>query len=349
MPSKKVTIVTITLILLLSWWMHEELSPLYDEMQALKKPRYELGEHKGAEFCANCHQEIYDQWAKSSRHVTATTTQSFHDYKDKFTNNFLLNAVMGEDMCYACHGSKKVNKGVDCEACHGIANSNVPIMETHAKKFKPDREKLKKSKFCGDCHEIKNPLSGDFIISTYHDWQTSEAAENGMTCQACHMKPRKGKTSYHGFDAMIRNPEIYNGDISINDVKLQFPNLNLVIENHILGHGIPPVGPSRVLGLEIIFKDHKGNEFHKTIHTFSKKFSLMPIAGIMPYKLIKDTQLRSGEKRSLSYNLPAELLKENIAGVELSLRFYDVSDEHQGDIAKAHWVSSPILTKEVTF
>ena len=69
----------------------------------------------------------------------------------------------------------------------------------------------------------------------------------------------------------------------------------------------------------------------------------------MPYKLIKDTQLRSSEKRSLSFRLPTELSKENIAEAELSLSFYDVSDEHQGDITKAHWVSSPILTKEVSF
>ena len=210
MSSKKVAIVTITitLILLLSWWMYKEVSPLYNEMQALKTPRYELGEHKGAEFCASCHQAIYDQWAKSSRHVIATTAQSFLDYKDKFTDNFLLNAMMGESMCYACHGSKKVNKGVDCETCHGIVIPNVSIMETHAKKFKPGRERLKKSELCGKCHEIKHPLSGDFIISTYSDWRMSEAAQNGMTCQACHMKPRIGKTPYHGFDAIIRNPGI---------------------------------------------------------------------------------------------------------------------------------------------
>ena len=75
----------------------------------------------------------------------------------------------------------------------------------------------------------------------------------------------------------------------------------------------------------------------------------MPVAGIMPYKLLMDTHLKSGEKRLLNLKLPMKLSKEKIARVELSIRFYDVSDEYQGDITKAHWISNPILIKRQNF
>ncbi len=350
MLNKKLTVTSIlfALILLVSWWIYKELTPLYSEMQALKNPRFEPGENKGARFCATCHQQIYDQWAKSSRHAIATTAQSFHHYKDLFTGNFIHNTLMGEELCYACHGSKAVNEGVNCETCHGIADPNVPIMETHEQKFKANRDKLNKAEFCGKCHEIKNPLSGDLIIASYSEWQGSEAAKQGITCQECHMKSRRGKLAYHGFDTLIRNPNIYNGDISINDIKLQFPLLSLVIENHIKGHGIPAGGPSNVLVLEVFFKDKNGNILFKATETFSKYFSLMPVAGIMPYKLLKNTQLKSGEKRQVRIKLPIGVSKDKITKVELSLKLFQVSDEYQGNIAKAHWKSKPIAKQELS-
>ncbi|MEE8400893.1 MAG: multiheme c-type cytochrome, partial [Candidatus Hydrothermarchaeaceae archaeon] len=127
-------------------------SGMYKDLQAGKEPRYEVGEHKGAKFCASCHPEIYDQWSKNSRHAVATVGEGFLDFKDKFTDISMYDAMMGEEMCYACHGSKEVNEGVNCETCHGTVISGVPITETHEKKFKPGRENLKKQDFCAKCH-----------------------------------------------------------------------------------------------------------------------------------------------------------------------------------------------------
>lgn len=317
---------------------------MYKNMKAMKKPRYESGEHKGSQFCSSCHKEIYDQWFSKSRHAIATTAKSFHEFKTKFTDKFMFNIMMGESMCYNCHGSKKVNEGVNCETCHGPVIPNVSIENTHKKKFKPGLENLKKPDFCAQCHEMKNPRSGDFVMSLYSEWQKSEAAANDITCQKCHMAVREGKFLYHGFDTAVRNDGIYRGDLSISDIKVDFPQLSLVIENHVTGHSIPAGGPGRILVIELSFKNLKGDELYKTTRTFAKKFKLM--ANIMPYKLIENTQLRSGEKRPLTFTIPSEL-KGKISNVVLVLRMYEVSDDNRGDIKKAHWVSEPILTQEV--
>lgn len=331
-----------TFLIVISWVLYKEIQPMYKEIQEMKKPLYEVGEHKGAKFCADCHEEIYDQWLTKSRHAVATTNKSFLEFKDKLTDNFILNVMMGESMCYACHGSKKVNEGVDCETCHGLVIPNVSIEETHEKKYTPGRENMKKPDFCAKCHEMPDAMT------PYSEWQVSKAATKGITCQECHMEPRESEFRYHGFDSVVLNEAIYRGDLSIKDIKLDFPQFSLTIENRVMGHAIPAGGPSRVLVLEILFTDIKGNELHRTFQTFAKKLSLLPVAGLMPDKLIENTSLQSSEIRPLSFTLPFSL-NGKINKVVLTLRFYEVSDEYQGNIEKAHWVSKSILQEEVNF
>jgi hypothetical protein len=259
----------------------------------------------------------------------------------------MYNALMGETMCYACHGIKEVNEGVNCETCHGTVIPNAPITETHERKFKPGRESLREPDFCATCHTMES-MTGDLIMSLYSEWQQSEAAAQGITCQGCHMEPRGSQLRYHGFDTVARNHEIYRDDLVFKDISLDFPQLSLAIENRIAGHAVPPSGPSRILVLEILLQDAQGVERHKIIQTFAKEFELMPLMGLMPNKLVENTQLQSGEIRHLSFTLPSSL-KGKTSKAVLTLRFYEVSDEHQGDIEKAHWISEPILKEEVSF
>lgn len=321
---------------------------MYNETQALKQPKYEVGKHKGAKFCATCHQEIYKQWSTNSRHAVATTARSFLEFKEQFTGKFMFNAMMGEAMCYACHGSKEVNEGVNCETCHGPVLPGIPIMETHQKKFTPGRVKMKKSGFCAKCHVMKNPMSGEYMMALYSEWENSEAATKGVTCQGCHMEPRGADQLYHGFDTAVRKEGIYSGDLGVSNVILDFPQLNMTIENRVMGHSIPAGGPTRTLALTISCMDVTGKEIHKITATFAKKFELVPVLGLMPYKLIENTQLQSGEKRFLTFALPAGL-NGKISSVELVLRMYEVSDEYQGDIEKAHWESQPIVEEKINF
>jgi hypothetical protein len=312
-----------------------------EEVAFMNEPRYELGEHRGAEVCGTCHEDVYAEWRTSSRHAVSTSAESVLDVMEKLEEHAILNFVLGgRDMCYACHGPEAPDEGVNCETCHGVAPSDVPIMETHQKKYIPGMARMQSADFCAKCHEIPG------FVTPYSDWQQSEAAMQGLTCQGCHMGASDSGHAYHGFDSFVMNERLYDGDLSLNDILFDFPILELTIENHIKGHSVPAGGPTRILALELSFRDTEGVEVHGDMETFAKYHSLIPVLGFWPAKIIADTQLKSGEQRHLSFALPPEL-DGKIATVQLVLRFYEVHDEHEGKLEKAYYVSRPILEEEI--
>ena len=48
----------------------------------------------------------------------------------------------------------------------------------------------------------------------------------------------------------------------------------------------------------------------------------------------------------MSFTLPTEL-EGQIETVQLILRFYEVADEHEGDIEKAYFMSEPFLQEVI--
>jgi Cytochrome c554 and c-prime len=100
-----------------------------------------------ADSCKSCHQAIYDAWAKT-KHATALDRLSNADQ---------------EKACIGCHvtgpkarvtdgGNKVVNRGVQCEACHGGAAAHAadPKVKTGLVKTPP-------SSTCEECHNDKGP------------------------------------------------------------------------------------------------------------------------------------------------------------------------------------------------
>lgn len=337
--KKLIMIPAVVVILIIAFGTYFSVA-IFKEGKASQVPRFEVGTHKGAEFCAECHEEIYDQWSKTSSHSVSTTLETYDVWIEKLESNYVLNAAFGEKMCISCMGPPQI--GVDCETCHGIMPRGLSVEEAHEQKFVPGLGNMRNPEFCPTCHEL--PPS----MTSYADWQKSEAASDGITCQGCHMQPSESELAYHGFDSItrLRKADIYRDDLVIKDIYFRFPEFGLSVENRIKGHAVPAVGPSRVLALEISFLSPDGAEKHKIVEGFTKYMSLMPVLGLFPMKLIENTQLQSGETRLVSYALPSSL-EGQISKAVVTLRFYDIYDWLKQDISKAHWVSEPIIEKEI--
>ena len=107
-----------------------------------------------ADACKSCHDKEYDAWAKT-KHATALDRLSGADQ---------------EKECIGCHvtgpktrvsdGKKVLNRGVQCEACHGAAAAHVADPTVKTGLVKVPGEAL-----CGGCHSDKGPHFKGFFYS----------------------------------------------------------------------------------------------------------------------------------------------------------------------------------------
>ena len=167
---------------------------------------------QGSEQCGRCHTTIYQSW-KNSVHAEALGNE-----------NFLLafratqetgDAALAK-LCLRCHAPvTRLNgdgellyhltwEGVNCDICHSVAAMNPtksgfePVLKPGDVKYGPfedavgDAHQVKgteihnQSEMCAWCHQYANP-EGTPILATWSEWKKSKAAENGLTCQSCHM------------------------------------------------------------------------------------------------------------------------------------------------------------------
>jgi hypothetical protein len=120
-------------------------------------------------------------------------------------------------------------EGINCDSCHRMtmapngpltANATYTVVDDLAKRGTFDTTVaphdtvvdpyLDSSYFCGLCHEVSNPLFGDFPIErTFSEWEASAfAQEGGQSCQDCHMLPEQGYAA-NSYDAPIRTVNVH--------------------------------------------------------------------------------------------------------------------------------------------
>ena len=317
------------------------------DLEEMTKPRFQTGATTNSAFCATCHPVVYKQWSQHSRHAKATKSRSFRRAVAELREHVVLGSIVRESMCYACHGDKKVNEGINCQSCHGPVLPGVSIEVTHERKFKPRLKEMRKPDFCAQCHQSKVPFTGAALSTLHDEWKRSLAARKGLTCQGCHMTKREDDPyAYHGFRTAVRNSSMYRRRLDVRMVSFNRKRLVLALENKVQGHSIPAGGPIRVLALELEMMDGKGKTVHRDVQRYFRHFSMLPVVGGVPFMLVDNTQLRAGEKRRVRFDLP-DGVHDGSASLRLTLRMYEVADKYGGDISKAHWASRPILRKTI--
>jgi predicted CXXCH cytochrome family protein len=124
-------------------------APVAQDPPASQAPGYAW-----ADSCRNCHQEIYDAWAKT-KHANALDR---------------LSSSEQEQPCVGCHltgpktriteGRKVLNRGIQCEACHGAAAKHAADTTVNAGLVKVPPESL-----CVECHSSKSPKFKGFYYA----------------------------------------------------------------------------------------------------------------------------------------------------------------------------------------
>ncbi|MCQ1535203.1 cytochrome c family protein [Methanosarcina sp. KYL-1] len=186
----------------------------------------EPGDFVSAQFsrsglCSNCHGNSFGEW-DGSMHSNADRDFFYQAMLQEYS----IDAEAGglpEGFCSRCHTpiglvsgeippldssglSDVAKEGVQCDFCHSVAESegigNAPyVLEPGDVKWgqRTDSESpshgteahefYNNSEYCGMCHNIYHPANNLTLAATYTEWKESPYAEEGTTCQACHMTP----------------------------------------------------------------------------------------------------------------------------------------------------------------
>ncbi|KKH50926.1 multiheme c-type cytochrome [Methanosarcina sp. 1.H.A.2.2] len=172
-------------------------------------------------ICSNCHGSSFGEW-DGSMHSNADSDFFYQAMLQEYGVAAEAQGLSPE-FCSRCHtpigvvsaeippldGSQlsEVSKeGVQCDFCHSVAESegigNAPyVLEPGDVKWgnRADAESpsheieahefYNESGYCGMCHNIYHPVNNLTLAATYTEWEESPYAEEGVTCQACHMTP----------------------------------------------------------------------------------------------------------------------------------------------------------------
>ena len=246
---------------------------------------FEEGE-PAVRLCAGCHAPValmtgevglYNQESAASKQGVSCsfchTVESVHGGNGGWVSN---------------PGRVRMYRGGDYLAEEGVENAAHLVMASPGvHKADMMRPLYRDSAMCMSCHQFE--LNGVKLQSTYEEWQTSEYAAEGVTCQSCHFTPGAGPKvpdpghlveSYPERDHILRhtlsgastvaaprwekNVETLRETVEL-EANLDENKLEVTVHNRKAGHHLPTgVGDMRQMWLEVVAYDAQENEVYSS-------------------------------------------------------------------------------------
>lgn len=366
----------------------------------------EPGNAKPANFepasACGCHAALVSQW-QSSLHAQALTDPVYRAKRAEAAA-----AVPGlEAFCDKCHGpaatmtgeagkasmSAGVAGGIGCAFCHQVVGDAGPrantsqllvtdgtrraqIKDPQAPHKAAYSEFHETSDFCGGCHNVDHPINGMHLEATYSEWKQSPWAEEGVTCQDCHMSREPGAIGpYTGVAApgAPQRPNIYSmtftgANVGLGDpaatvamlrsaakVELEAPevlaggaaDVSVTITNVGAGHHLPTgLTEVREMWLEVYLEGPDGSKTPVGERRFGT--ILQDEKGNAPVELWHATRIKSDDRIPARESVTETYRVSLPAGTEeatltAALRYRSMGD----DLAQKAGVENPVTEMAV--
>lgn len=231
------------------------------------------------DFCVQCHSPAGMLEGQTAVEFDAETRTYRQELRD------LDPAALAGVSCDVCHSIESVehpfNAGITY-ANDGVKRGPIPDPSPntrHESAYSPLHEE---SELCGACHNVIND-QGALLDLTYDEWSESRHAEQGRSCQGCHMQASRGRAAVGGPERDIHDHRFVGVDVSLLPPD-QFPGyeemrrrsrdllrsaarlrvetvgreLHVEIQN-LAGHALPTGSTAeRQMWLELIVTDDRG-------------------------------------------------------------------------------------------
>ena len=302
---------------------------------------------------------MYDEW-----------TDSAHAHADDSPAFVAMRKQASEPSCERCHAPLVLLKeppafaareAVSCEICHRIESvtvaepmSRMELLLAHETKLGPrcDPSKpyfhrascsplFKKPELCAACHQLfQPPVGGGAFLpvhTEYSDFQKTQYAAKGKTCQSCHMPGVRAELAVgererdgvpdHGFlgdSGKLRGSAL--NAVASASWKPARAELTLSVTNARAGHAIPAGSPGRELLLRVSAHDQSGQELERKELAFGR--SLVDAEGrpapfYLASRVGSDTRLMPRETRREVFGFDREGVRE----LRITLAFRPLAPE----------------------
>lgn len=249
--------------------------------------------------CKACHEEIWKEF-EQDQHALA------------WFNQPLLQPDPKKTECNNCHAPQPIleigyeklpeirtsrfEEGVGCIECHQnvdhvegpLATSEAPCNPVHNPAFTT-------SNICNSCHAPHG---------SYDEWKDSEWARKGFTCQACHMPLVERPSATGGPVRKVRShrmrtqrdPSMLKESVTL-EARIEGRRVIVSLANTGTGHNVPGEINNREMFVITAVTDAAGEQ------VASHRESLRTITR-QKRSSEQSTQLKPGEKRTWTYDLP---------------------------------------------
>lgn len=270
--------------------------------------------------CKPCHEEIWAEWS-GDQHALAWFNEPLLPQDPKRTE------------CNNCHASEPIletgldklavirtsrfEEGIGCIECHkNGTHVEGPLPDGIAPCNPRENALFVDSSICNPCHAQHG---------SYAEWQASRFADEGITCQGCHMPLVERPSASGGAPRKVRSHRMRTQrDASMLaeavelDARLADGALHVSLANVGAGHSVPGEIFDREMFVATRFVDAGGIELER--HRESLKAVRREQRSTEP-----STQLVAGDTRRWSYDLPAG---SGVAEVQVGYKlFFFLPDE----------------------
>lgn len=341
-----------------------------------------------------CHGDLLKQW-QGTMHAKAWEDPVYQYARGEAVTE--LGAAAIDDFCIGCHapaalmadatddaGSVEYLNGVNCGFCHQVTGTVAPgnpgnlslgfplsgpdavrraqIMDPKAPHQAEGNEFFTGAEYCGSCHNVSHPVNGLHLETTYSEWAQTPYAEQGITCQNCHMHSEVGgaapftgqaasgaPTRDNLFAMTFVGANVAQGDAELNTaqlqkaatVELEIPEIvapgesvqaQVTVTNTGAGHSIPTgVGEIREVWLEVYAQGADGEQSVLSRHDFNLVIrDAEGNEGGWDFwnatEIVADNRLHVGEPytEQVNFTMPASTDVQNVVAV---LRYKTAPDE----------------------
>jgi putative hemolysin len=254
-----------------------------------------------ASACAQCHPEQYRPW-REARHARATSAGLLGQ----------LGVLDHEERqhCLRCHAPRAEQQeawenaqssvphdlgGVDCASCHVREHQRYGPRDVastpHGRVQK--RDLFRESAFCAPCHQFGEEglsVKGKPLENTYAEWRASRYAQEGKSCQTCHMKDGR-----HAF-AGIHDPEMTRMGLEMAADRVA-EGVRLRVWNAGAGHALPTYITPRI---RVLLHDPAQNGLPLREYAIQRRMSWDIDAG---WSEVSDTRLLPDQVVELAHPL----------------------------------------------